>query len=392
MGSRRRSHSKLSRRRGLAAAPDVVALARDAVQEPEVQRAAAAAALVGIAATAGKLGWDRRHDGGDDESELRFGVAPGEDLAEGIRRSARGRIDAAIGRLESGYADSGGGPDAPAVHSARKDVKRLRATVRLVGDAIGAERARHENATLRDAGRRLAEARDSAVLLERLGELREGFADELGDGQELHGLQTALQVEHDRAAERLRNDPHTVGLAVEELEALRARLAGWELNDPAAPVARGLRRIYARGRRDLRAARNDPRPETLHDWRKRVKDLRHAAELLRCSDPKRMRRVAKRAERLGDLLGEDHDLALLRERALQVAAGSGASSDGAGSGEATRTDAAVADPPALAAIIDRRRAALLEDALRLGAKLYREKPAAFAKPVRRRLRRRTARR
>ena len=391
MGSRRRSHSNLSRRRGLAAAPDVVALARDAVQEPEVQRAAAAAALVGIAATAGKLGWDRRHDGGDDESELRFGVAPGEDLAEGIRRSARGRIDAASGRLECGYAESGGGPDAPAVHSARKDVKRLRATVRLVGDAIGAERARHDNATLRNAGRRLAEARDSAVLLERLGELREGFADELGDGQELHGLQTALQVEHDRAAERLRNDPHTVGLAVEELEALRGRLAGWELDDPAAPVARGLRRIYARGRRDLRAARNDPRPKTLHEWRKRVKDLRHAAELLRCSDPKRMRRVAKRAERLGDLLGEDHDLALLRERALQVGSGAG-SGAGSGSNEPSRTDAAVADPPALAAIIDRRRAALLEDALRLGAKLYREKPAAFAKPVRRRLRRRPARR
>ena len=74
----------------------------------------------------------------------------------------------------------------------------------------------------------------------------------------------------------------------------------------------------------------------MHEWRKRVKDLRYAAEMLQRREPsgasrregkrKRrrererlraqaapLRRLAKRADDLGELLGEEHDLVLLEE-------------------------------------------------------------------------------
>jgi CHAD domain-containing protein len=232
--------------------------------------------------------------------------------------------------------------------------------VRLARDAIGSERARGENAALRDAARRIADVRDSAVLLERLEELGERFGHEL-TGSDLHGLHAALRIERDRAAERLRNDPHRVGLFVEQLRQARERVASWDLGGGGYDaVAPGLRRIYARGRRAFATAATEPSVEALHEWRKRVKDLRHAAEVLRDRERTTLRPVVKRSKRLADLLGEDHDLALLRERAVAT--------------------------PALVGVIDRRRGELREAALRLGARLYRRKPKAFVNRVRRRWR------
>lgn len=73
-----------------------------------------------------------------------------------------------------------------------------------------------------------------------------------------------------------------------------------------------LRRIYRRGRKRMRAARAQPTAENLHDCRKRVKDLWHVAQLLHPADPKRMKRLSRRAHELADLLGGHHDLSVLR--------------------------------------------------------------------------------
>jgi CHAD domain-containing protein len=109
-----------------------------------------------------------------------------------------------------------------------------------------------------------------------------------------------------------------------------------------------------------------PNTETLHAWRKHVKNLRYAAEALDTAGTasKRTRRVARRTERLGELLGEDHDLALLarevrKRRGLFV-------------GE-RRTY------KALLKLIARRRKRMRRRALRLGEPLYRRRPKRFAK-------------
>ena len=88
----------------------------------------------------------------------KFRLRKKEPLPSGIVRIARGRLDSALDQL-SGRA---GDDPAKAVHEARKDMKKLRAVVRLV------QADSSWNARFRDTARRLAGRRDADVLLETL--------------------------------------------------------------------------------------------------------------------------------------------------------------------------------------------------------------------------------
>src|SRR5215213_4499072 len=105
----------------------------------------------------------------------RFRLRRGERVPGGIRRIACGQLETAIERLE-GRTDEQLGT---AVHETRKSLKRLRATVRLARDELGDEVYRRENGAFREAGRRLAGARDSRVLLETLDALTDSYLDGL---------------------------------------------------------------------------------------------------------------------------------------------------------------------------------------------------------------------
>jgi hypothetical protein len=85
------------------------------------------------------------------QEQRRFRLREGERVPGGVRRIARGQLDASIERL-AGDTDEDPGT---AVHETRKSLKRLRATVRLARDELGDEAYRRENVALRDAGRRL---------------------------------------------------------------------------------------------------------------------------------------------------------------------------------------------------------------------------------------------
>ncbi|MGH8670054.1 MAG: CHAD domain-containing protein, partial [Burkholderiales bacterium] len=54
------------------------------------------------------------------------------------------------------------------VHEIRREIKRARAALRLLRDALGKEAYARENAALRDAGRRLSAVRDARVVQETL--------------------------------------------------------------------------------------------------------------------------------------------------------------------------------------------------------------------------------
>ena len=75
-------------------------------------------------------------------SERSFRLDPAEPVPDEVRRVARGRIDHALDELR-GRADS---TREEAVHEARKDMKKLRALLRLVrgelGDRVYARRER----------------------------------------------------------------------------------------------------------------------------------------------------------------------------------------------------------------------------------------------------------
>jgi hypothetical protein len=272
-----------------------------------------------------------------------FGLLSDETAASGYRRIVLGQLDFAIELLRGESSI----PSAAAVHETRKALKRVRAMMRLLEGELGARRATRERAVLRDAAARLAGARDAEVMVSTLDALTERHPRKLARRRGVVELREDLERERLRASARtLGDDAATRERVAEELSEVRARVAKWELpaNRSAARLTgAGLEHIYRAGRTDRRrAGRRRAGPRVLHKWRKHVKDLRYGAEVLGVREParagsesagkrrpeqsrrkveqrtvKRSRRIAKiarRADRLGEMLGEEHDLMLLAER------------------------------------------------------------------------------
>ena len=289
-----------------------------------------------------------------------FRLGSGERVSEGLLRIVRARLDEAIGGLDAA------GDDAldEAVHEARKSLKRVRTTLRLARDELGDDVYRSENAGFRDAGRRLSGVRDSQVVVETLEGLCERCRGELPPGG-FTALRDALRQEHEAARERLRADANAVRDVVEELRAARARTASWPIErDDRDALAPGLRRIYRRGRKALGAVYEQSGDEALHELRKRAKDLWYASQILGPATPKKTKKMAKRAHKLSDLIGEDHDLAVLQQTA-----------------ERHHEHLSEAERGALRELVERRRTELQRRALPRAERLYRRKPRAAVRRV-----------
>ena len=79
----------------------------------------------------------------------------------------------------------------------------------------------------------------------------------------------------------------------------------------------GLGRTYRKARKAFREAYREPSDESFHAWRKRVQlHWRHMALLSR-GWPEAMSARSGEAKELSRLLGEDHDLTILREHVEQ---------------------------------------------------------------------------
>jgi CHAD domain-containing protein len=281
-----------------------------------------------------------------------FRLRNGEAVPKGIARIARGRIDHALDELE-GRTDSS--PE-EAVHEARKDMKKLRAVLRLVRSEVGGDVYRRENALFRDAGRELSSVRDADVMLATLAKLEDELpAEAAGD------LRQALEAHRIRTSAGARSQASTQ--VAEMLAGARQRIDSWPLDDDGFDaVAGGLERIYRRGRRDFRRARREPSTENLHEWRKRAKDLWYHLSILRDTWRPVMESLADEAHVLSERVGDDHDLAVLLAWADE---------------NAPDTVEELAEP------VGRRRAQLQAEAFAIGARLYADKPRAFMRRLER---------
>jgi CHAD domain-containing protein len=323
--------------------------------ETRLAAAAGARSSDGAPATAALVAGRSR--GAEDERKYRLHADEG--AAAGVRRIAHGQIDRAIEALE------GDDDRDEAIHEARKALKRLRALVRLSRDELGDDVYRRENRGFRDAGRRLSGVRDAAVLVETLDALIDGHREELGE-RPFAGLREALAAEARVARVRIEADPAPIKEVLAELRDARERVDAWPLRDEAGVemLAPGMQRIYRRGRRALRAAREDPDDESIHELRKRAKDLWHAAQVVRPASPKRLRKLGRRAHALSDAAGDDHDHAVLLDAARRKPRW-----------------LAPGEAEVLEALVARRREELQHDALDIGSRVYARKPRKLATRV-----------
>jgi CHAD domain-containing protein len=250
-----------------------------------------------------------------------------------LRRIASGEVAAALAAFEL---------DDPheTVHVVRQHSKKLRALLRLVRLAAP-DRSGRVSAGIRDTARRLAGLRDATVALQTFDDLARAARDARAAGAD--GRAPAWDVVR-RGLERRRDEQSRVELdpvlAVvrSELEALSGRIGGWDVDGTGFEVlAAGLGRAHVRCRHRMDAALREPSTAAFHAWRKAAKDHRYHLELLHELWPAVLGAQEDELHRLTDLLGGDHDLAVLRTDLH-------AEPDRYGGGEAVATVTAVLDP------------------------------------------------
>jgi CHAD domain-containing protein len=287
---------------------------------------------------------------------MAYRLSMADDLPSAVRACAHEQLEGAVKRLEHADEDP-----VDAVHEARKHLKKTRALLRLVRPALGTRAYRRENDALRELGLALSEARDADVLAEAAAGLAERYAGQL-PASDFEQLRAVLAAE--ATAARAEDDEDRAAVAAGLREAL-ARVEQWPLEGAGwDAVLAGAARAYARGRTALAATWEEPSDERLHAWRKRAKDLWYHARLLTPTWPAVLEAQGEEAHVLSELLGDDHDLALLHARLERGL---------------TLDPAAEADLASLLALVGERRGELRAQAWRLGGRLYAESPKAFAR-------------
>lgn len=246
------------------------------------------------------------------------------------------------------------------IHDVRKQLKMARATLRLLRKALPKSQYRSENDQLRDAARPLSATRDAAVLLDVIGQLFDkAHRTARPPGANRLALLSARERSVAREAITAR---HGLSHSRRLLHRAKKRASRWRLASKGwSVIGAGLQRVYGQGRDAFEVVCKSPSDASFHEWRKQTKYLRYELKLLEPACPGVLDALERKLHTLADHLGNDHDLAVLREKINNS------------------RDLFTDDSGRLMLLemINRRRNSLQLDALHLGAQLYEESPRRF---------------
>jgi CHAD domain-containing protein len=288
-----------------------------------------------------------------------FELKPGESVRRAIRRIVRKELEKALELLGG---DRHGSRD-EAVHEARKSFKKVRAVLRMVRPAIGESNYRAENICFRDAARPLTKVRDAKILVETLDHLLEHFREHVA-GRSFERTREAHQANLRELRREILDEQNALAGAAATVSLALERVKDWaDVPNKWRSLGDGLKNVYRRARGAFREVTNSPTVENLHELRKQAKYLRYQLEILRPLWPERLEELADEADRMTELLGDDHDAAVFRQMLTD---------DPDRFGDA-------GDIEMLVALIDRRRVELQHEALVLGERFFQDAPREFAR-------------
>jgi CHAD domain-containing protein len=250
-------------------------------------------------------------------------------------------------------------PCTNATHDARTAIKKIRAILRLLQVALG-RKYRESNKRLRSIAHQLSASRDAVAAVETLAALHRQYPRVVN-----RPIVTAVR-------KGLLPRTRTLAAPVQP-EVMRRQLAAVARYLPRriqqvagrSEVRDGTVQGYARARRALHRVQAAPEAGRFHAWRRRVKDHWYQVRLMEARQPAVQWRI-KRLKRLEVLLGDDHNLVLLRDRLMATPGGLGNA----------RTTAIV-----LGCIV-KYHAALRDQAVTIGERLFAPTPRSFAKSLR----------
>ena len=234
---------------------------------------------------------------------MAFHLRASESVPEGVRRIAIDQLRRAIGEIDDDSLS-----EDKTVHQIRKRCKKLRGLIRLVRPALGKQYGT-ANQLFRDAAREVSGLRDAQVLINTYDKLMEHFTDQVN-----RPAFATVRRELTMRLKALESQP-----AVSPLLELRERFEqaitlvdSWELDDKGfSAIAAGVSKTHQRARDCLQEVLVQPNTDALHQLRKRIKYLSFQFRLLRQSWPAASDALIETLKSIEDILGEDHDLAML---------------------------------------------------------------------------------
>ena len=241
---------------------------------------------------------------------MAFKISRKKSVKEKFRAVALEQVDKAIDEIYDESLDRH-----EVVHQVRKRCKKLRGLLRLVRPEF--EAYNFENAFFRDAARELAYVRDAQSILDcfdsLIGNFREYIEEEKFAGLRMYLFARRQRIAGDESVLREKLDEFLA-----KMQDARRRVENWTLDSEGfAALEGGLKKTYRRGRKTMHNAFQDPSTENMHEWRKRVKYHWYHVRLLRSIWPEMMKVHRNFADQLSDLLGDDHDLAILHQTLRQ---------------------------------------------------------------------------
>ena len=286
-----------------------------------------------------------------------YRLDPAKPMSEALRSVALGELDVAHSALASA-------PDRhKGVHSARKCFKRLRSLFLLARPGMPEPVFRSLTSRVANIGKGLAAARDAQALLDAIEKLEQNTEAGAGDGP-MRSIRGWLHKRRNAAEQNLAQT--TASEALSKLLQLRPALAGLAVYpDDFTPLAKGLERCYRATRKHFRAAIESDDAEELHEWRKGVQQhWRHMQLLMPCWPSELSARV-EASRSLSQVLGDDHDIAMLTHLVMTP----------------TMTFGTPEDTTAFLKRCRKRHKALRKDARTRGERLFVEKPGPFANRI-----------
>lgn len=286
---------------------------------------------------------------------MAYRLEHGESVTAGLRRVVGEEIESAGDHLSGKKKTT---RDA-AIHDARKSIKKVRATLRLVRGQMG-DGWKRENARLRDIAGRLSQFRDALAIIETFDELKKRYKDEAA-GTRLRPIRAGLVKRRDESG-REEDIGVVLNSAAAGLRRISRQAKNWPLaGDGFDTIAAGLKKTYRDGRKALARAHRDPSPENFHELRKRVKDHWYHIRLLEGLWTEVMIAYEKSLKDLEDWLGEDHNLTVLKETVTAAPASYGKPKE----------------VELMLGLIEKYQKELRADAVPLAERIYEEKPREF---------------
>lgn len=285
---------------------------------------------------------------------MSYQLDPAMPVSEALRSVALSELETAHGSLATPPDRHSG------VHSARKCFKRLRSLLLLARPGMPEPVFANLTARVARIGKGLAAARDSQALLDAIDKLERNTEPGLGEGP-IQSVRGWLHKRRQAAEQNL--EQTTASEAMRMLLELRPSFAGLAVYpDDFTPLSKGLERCYRETRGHFKAVFDSDDAEEMHAWRKGVQHHWRQMQLLTPCWPSELAARADAARALSQLLGEDHDIAMLMHLVSTP----------------TMTFGSPEDTAAFMKRCRKRHKALRKEAKIKGKRLFVEKPGPFA--------------